>query len=120
MIKVAIVVFLSLSLISCTTMQAVEASKTENPYQIESGDDIILSTLKGDTFALEIRSVSEDALVGADSRGKLWKVPYRQIASLQVEKVDAAKTVGISVLAWVVIVAVVSAVVGHALSNSLK
>ncbi len=103
-LRFVLAVLTSISLISCTTMKAVERPTPSTPNQVAVGDDVRVTTKAGKTYALEITAVAETSMTGREETGKLWRVPFSQIETLEVEKVSAAKSVGlglgITVLLW--------------------
>lgn len=90
----AMALVLSVCLVGCTSMKTVEAPATTAPSQVEKGDAVRVTTKAGHTYALEITAVSDTAMTGRDDTGKLWKVPFDQIQTLQVEQISAARTAG--------------------------
>lgn len=94
MFKATVAVFLSACLIGCTSMKAVERPAVSAPSQIIVGDEVRVTTKAGKAYALEITEMADDAMIGRDDAGKLWKVPFEQIQTLEVEKLSAGKTAG--------------------------
>lgn len=111
MFKSTVAIFLSVCLIGCTSMKAVETPTSATPAQVVAGDQVQVTTKAGKLYVLEITEVSDDAMLGRDEAGKLWKVPFDQIQTLEVEKISAAKTAG-ATFAGVGVVAVVLFVLG--------
>lgn len=115
--RLFLVALLSVSIVGFTSMRAIEPPVTSVPTQVKPGDDVIVRTLSGKTYELTVRSVDETAFIGKAADGKSWKIPYAQIESMSLRKVDAVKTSGltIAVLAVVFVGAIILA--GKAFSD---
>ena len=94
MFKATVAVLLSACLIGCTSMKAVERPTVAAPSQVVVGDEVRVMTKAGKTYAIEVTEMAVDAMIGRDDAGKLWKVPFEQIQTLEVEKLSAGKTAG--------------------------
>lgn len=111
MFRAAMAVLLSVCLIGCTSMKTVERPAISASEQVVIGDEVRVTTKVGKTYALEITEMADDAMTGRDDAGKLWKVPFDQIQTLEAEKISAGKTAG-GTFAGVGVVAVVLFVLG--------
>lgn len=94
MFKATVAVLLSACLIGCTSMKAVERPTVAAPSQVVVGDEVRVTTKAGKIYALEVTEMAVDAMIGRDDAGKLWKLPFEQIQTLEVEKLSAGKTAG--------------------------
>lgn len=94
MFRTIVALMLSICLIGCTSMKAVEVPTATSTAQVEAGDKVRVTTKVGRVYALEISKMADDSMTGRDEAGKLWKVPFDQIQTIEVEKVNAGKTAG--------------------------
>lgn len=114
MTRLLLAVLISIGLIGCTTMKAVERPTPSTPNQVAVGDDVRVTTKVGKTYALKVMSVSETSMAGRDPAGKLWRVPFDQIQSLEVEQISGWKTAGATVA---IVLAAMAALLVIALRN---
>jgi hypothetical protein len=110
MFRAVIAVFVSVCLIGCTSMKAVEVPASGAP-QISVGDTVHVTTRTDTAYTLQITEISNTFMVGKDDAGRQSKIGFDQIKALEVKKSAAAKTAGAGLGAGV-LVAVVLFVVG--------
>lgn len=94
MIRTIIVILLCICMLGCTSMQAVEGPVLAEPTQLSTGDSVQVTTKAGRSYELTVTELSNDAITGQDDDGKLWKVPFDQVRSLEIERFNTAKTAG--------------------------
>lgn len=92
-------------------MKTIERPTPSTPTQVIAGDEVRITTKAGRTYDLNVTQTSEDSIVGRDDSGKLWKVPFDQIQTLEVEEISTAKTAG-AALAGVSLTAVTLFILG--------
>lgn len=108
MFKIFVAFVVSFSIVGCTTMRVVNTgSATTISDSIESGDHVVGSTVKGESFDLKVVSVSQQTLEGIDKKNVKKTIPVSDIAKLSVEKVSGWKTGGATATAVVLAVAAV-------------
>jgi hypothetical protein len=84
------IVTASFTLTSCTSLQGVTLPSAERPSQlpaVKPGETVVLTTRSGQTQSFEVTAVEADALVGKNIR-----VPYADIATLNVRRFNSART----------------------------
>lgn len=111
---------LSLCLIGCTTMKAVERPTPALHSQIEAGDDVVVTTRAGKIYSLKVIQVSNDALIGSDQAGKRWKVPYEQIQAMEARRISGWKTAGMTAAVVIAALATVLVVGLRKLDDSIN
>ena len=93
---VALLTGVSVLFTGCVSMQSVPLPVSGQPTQtvaVKVGDKVQVQTKSGETFVFKVTAVESDTLVGkVDPLGKEVRVKYQDIASLKVERVDAART----------------------------
>jgi hypothetical protein len=77
-------------LAACTSLQTVPIEAGRAPEGVAPGDTVTVNTARGETLEFEVVRVDSDALVGEDTR-----VAFEDIATLEVEKPEPVKTVGL-------------------------
>lgn len=120
MFRAVIAFFVSLCLVGCTSMKAVEVPSSGAAPQFSVGDTIRVSTKAGAFHRFKVTDVSGNAVGGSDEAGRPVKVAFDQITSVQVEKRSAAKTAGAGVAAGVLILAVLFVVGIIAFGKAMK
>ncbi|HET8881791.1 MAG TPA: hypothetical protein VFM56_06405 [Solimonas sp.] len=117
----AIVVFLCLiCMTACTSMRVIDEPSRQNLAQkVEVGDLVSLTTRDGKHYDLTITQVDETTLVGRDGSDKPWRVNRKAIEQLEVKRISALKTGGLTVGVIVVAIAAILAVGFHALDHQL-
>ncbi|HEY0973301.1 MAG TPA: hypothetical protein VGE57_02265 [Solimonas sp.] len=118
--RLLLVALLSVSIVGCTSMRAIEPPVTSVPTQVKPGDDVIVRTLSGKTYELTVRSVDDTAFIGKAADGKSWKIPYAQIESMSLRKVDAVKTSGLTIAVLAVVFVGLMWLAGKALGDALE
>jgi hypothetical protein len=80
----------------CVSMRDVPLPAPGPPGQtvaVKVGDKVQVQTKSGETFVFRVTAVESEALAGkSEPVGKEMRVKYQDIASLQVERVDVART----------------------------
>ena len=93
---VALMTGVSVLFTGCVSMRSVPLPVSGQPAQtvaVKVGDKVQVQTKSGETFVFKVTSVESDTLVGkVDPLGKEVRIKYQDIASLQVERVDAVRT----------------------------
>lgn len=85
---VAALVSASLLLTGCTTMQSVPVPRQSGePPAVHVGDQVEVQTKQGRTLAFQVTQIETAALIGKDVR-----VNFRDIAGLQLKRVDKTRT----------------------------
>ncbi|HEY4645746.1 MAG TPA: hypothetical protein VIH25_05645 [Steroidobacteraceae bacterium] len=94
---IALIVTLNFILTACTSLQGVPLPGPDQPSAtpaVKVGETVEVTTRAGEKLRFKVTSVETDALVGEEVR-----VAYADMASLQVERSDGART---GVAAWIV------------------
>lgn len=93
---VALLTGVSVLFAGCVSMRSVPLPVSGRPAQtvaVKVGDKVQVQTRGGETFVFMVTAVESDTLVGkSEPAGKEVQVKYQNIASLQVERVDAVRT----------------------------
>lgn len=93
---VAVLAGVSVLLAGCVSMKDVPPPVTGQPAQAQAvkvGDKVQVVTQAGATYAFTVTAVETGALVGkVEATAKEVRVPFADIASLKVERVDAVRT----------------------------
>jgi hypothetical protein len=93
---VALLTGVSVLLSGCVSMRSVPLPVSGQPTHtvaVKVGDKAQVQTKSGETFVFTVTAVESDTLAGkSESAGKEVRVKYQDIASLQVERVDAVRT----------------------------
>jgi hypothetical protein len=102
---VSVAVFLTTS---CTSLQGVSIPAPDNPSSLSSvkvGDKVVVKTKNGKEKSFKVHAVEPDALVGPFER-----VPYADMASLNVEHVRKGPTIALVAIALLVVGSLIVAV----------
>jgi hypothetical protein len=93
---VALLTGVSVLFTGCVSMRSVPLPVSGQPAQtvaVKVGDKVQVQTRSGETFVFTVTAVESDTLAGkSEPAGKEVRVKYQDIASLQVERVDAVRT----------------------------
>ena len=81
---------------ACTSVRTVPIEPGRAPEGVAPGDKVMATTVDGEKLEFDVVRIDADALVGKDAR-----VPFEDIAALEVEEADTARTIGGSVVAGV-------------------
>jgi hypothetical protein len=114
-----IVVLLCLAcMTACTSMRVIDEPGRQNLAQkVEVGDLVSLTTRDGKHYDLTITQVDETTLVGRDGSDKPWRVNRKAIEQLEVKRVSALKTGGLTLGVIVVAAAALFFVGVHELGH---
>jgi hypothetical protein len=88
--RASISVFAAAALVACTSLRTVPLEPGRAPQGIEAGDEVVVTTVRGEKLEFEIVRVDIDALVGEHDR-----VAFADIATLEVEEIEREKTGGV-------------------------
>lgn len=113
-LRIALAALISISLIGCSTMRAVERPTSTRHDQIAQADQVRITTKAGKAYSLKVVEVAGTAMIGRDEAGKLWKVPYEQIESIETKRTSGWKTAGATVA---VVIATLAVLIVVALRN---
>jgi hypothetical protein len=92
MFRIFIVVLASLSLVACTNMQAIDASRPQSVRgALKVGDEVSVVARNGKTYLLMLTTVDDEKIVGTGDNKKVT-IRYEQIQSIEVRKVSTGKT----------------------------
>jgi hypothetical protein len=107
---IALVITLLFALTACTSLQGVPMpSEPGKTPAVQVGERVEITNTKGETLRFKVTAIEPDALVGKDVR-----VPYADIAILQVERNDSAQT-GVTV--WIVVGVILTGLLIYGLSH---
>lgn len=110
-----LVVLLCLSLISCTTMQAVhEARYPAIAQEISVGDEVAIELRSGVSVNFKVIKVSQSGVDGEMGGGNRH-INYADISSISVKKFSAGRTSALTAVVTLVAVAIV--VLAEAIGN---
>ncbi len=115
-----IALLLSISLLACTSMRPIPASDRQAVRTaVKVGDEVSVVATNGKTYLLVLTTVEDDKIVGTGDNKKVT-IRYEQIKSIEVRKVSAGKTVGLT--AAIIGVTLVALIVLYtiALDNALE
>ena len=105
----AALVALTYALTACTSLQGVPMpTEPGNAPAVKVGERVEVTNSHGETLRFKVTSMEPDALVGKDVR-----VPYSEIAILQVERNDSAQTATV----WIVVGVIVTGLLIYGLSH---
>lgn len=99
----ACILALAVATSGCTTLQPVETSPADAAAQLKAGDTIEVTLRDGSVEELKLVEITEDAYIGESRR-----IGFDEIASMQVQTIDALMTT----LAVVGIIAVIALAAG--------
>ena len=94
----------------CTSLQTVPVAQTQQGSvrpNVEVGESVVVTKKDGAKQKFKVSAVNDDALVGQNVR-----VPYADIASLQVERSDGSHTKAILIGAAIVGAIAIAAAAG--------
>jgi hypothetical protein len=93
---VAMLAGVSVLLAGCVSLKNVPPPVPGQPAQAQAvkvGDKVQVLTQRGETYVFTVTAVETGALVGkVEATAKEVRVPFPDIASLKVERVDAVRT----------------------------
>lgn len=113
MFRNLIAAFAALCLVACTSLRPLpEGPSGQWRGQVKVGDDVSVVAANGKTYLLTLTEVDGEKIVGIGDNKKVT-IRYEQIESLELRKLSAAKTAGLSagVLAAVAVVVVALAAI---------
>ncbi len=78
---------------ACTTLKPLPPgnSPAELRSQLQAGDEVLVVTTSGQHLSFRIKEVGDTVLLGT-SKGEEVRVPYEQVALVEVSRVDSGKT----------------------------
>jgi hypothetical protein len=85
--RIAVFGLLVLTIAGCTSSYDVPLGAGGAKPEVSAGEEVKIVTTDGRRLEFTVQRVDADAVVGPDER-----VPFAQIASLEVERPDKAKT----------------------------
>lgn len=92
MFRILVTLWVSLSLVACTSMRPLPAGEGGQwRGQVHVGDDISVAATNGKTYLLTLTEVDDQKIVGIGDNKKVT-IRYEQIRTLEVRKVSALKT----------------------------
>lgn len=94
MFRALVALLISVCLVGCTSMKAVDVPTSSRPPDFSVGDTIQISTKSGASYKLKVTELAQSSVSGTDDSGKRMKVRFDQIATVQVEKLSTGKTAG--------------------------
>ena len=98
--SLALVVVATFLSTGCTSLQGVPISHSQEPIPrpaVEVGESVVVTNMKGEKVKFTITAVEADALVGKNVR-----VPYTEIQTLDVRRVDNAHSGVVAIVIGVV------------------
>lgn len=92
--KLIITLIAGFSLLGCTTMRPIEAQQSNLAEQVEVGDHLIVYEKTGRIVDMTVSVIDDDYLEGtlADNTRIPVEVDINDIETIEVEKIDGAKT----------------------------
>ena len=117
MFRILIALWVSISLVACTSLRPLpqgEAGQWRG--QVHVGDDVSVAATNGKTYLLTLTEVDDQKIVGVGDNKKVT-IRYEQIEKLEVRKLNALKTTGAVAGGIVAAAALVLAVVIIAFRN---
>lgn len=120
MFRTLVAVFTALSLVACTSMRPLPANDPSSVRQaVKVGDDVSVVATNGKTYLLTLTAVDDEKLVGVGDNKKVT-IRYAQIVSMEVRKVSAAKTAGLTVGVLAVVYITLIALGAYAFSKAFE
>lgn len=111
---IALLMAAAVLLSGCVSMKTVALPAPGQPaaaVAVKVGDRIQIGLRTGETFLLKVTAVETEALVGrAEASGQNVRIAYADIAKLQVQRMDAARTSLAGVGTVLIIIGVAAAV----------
>ena len=93
---IALLLGASVLLSGCTTMRNVAVPAPGQPHEtlaVKVGDKVDLRTKSSERYTFKVTAIESDSLVGIDPAvGHEVRVKFEDIASVQVKRVDPART----------------------------
>ena len=88
-------------LAACTSLQTVPIEAGRAPEGVGPGDEVTVTTMRGEKLEFEVVRVDADALVGEDAQ-----VAFEDIATLEVERPAPGKSAGLVAGGLAIVIAV--------------
>ena len=96
MFRSVIAVFTAFCLVACTSMRPIDATRPESVRAtVRVGDEVSVNASNGKTYLLVLTAVDDEKIVGTGDNKKVT-IRYEQIKSIEVRKVSAGKTAGLT------------------------
>lgn len=97
MFRLLVAAFASLSLLACTSMQTVRSTeKAALRKTVKVGDEVQVDATNGKRYLLVLTVVDDEKIIGLGDNKKVT-IRYGQIKAMEVRKVSAGKTAGLTV-----------------------
>lgn len=97
MLRGLVVVLCLICMTACTSMRAIDdVNRQDLSQKVEVGDLVSLTTRDGKHYDLTVTRVDDTMLVGRDGSDKSWRVRRAAIEQLEVKRVSALKTGGLT------------------------
>lgn len=120
MFRIVVAVFTALSLVACTSMRPLPANDPRAVRQaVKVGDEVSIVAANGKTYLLVLTVVDDEKLVGNGDNKKV-SIRYAQIVSMEVRKVSAGKTAGLTVGVLAVVYVALIALGAYAFSQAFE
>lgn len=88
--------FTALCLVSCTSMRPLPSGEPKTVQQsVKVGDEVSVVATNGKTYLLVLTAVDDEKIVGTGDNKKV-SIRYEQIKSIEVRRVSAGKTAGLT------------------------
>lgn len=118
MFRILVLITALLCMTACSSMQVISNAPDVNlARELSSGDKISITTTDGNSQTLTVRNVTAHTVTGIDASGKQTTIRADSIKELEVQKLNAGKTAGVTFASIVAALAVLFGIGVYALTK---
>lgn len=120
MFRSIVAMFTAFCLLACTSMRPIDAATASSVRAaVKVGDEVSVSATNGKSYLLVLTAVDDEKIVGTGDNKKVT-IRYAQIKSIEVRKISAGKTAGLTVGVLAVVYAALIALGAYAFSQAIE